>query len=110
MQWDYKKIRKNSWDTAFHKGFKAVVLLIGVGFLFSFIGVAYSSQTSFIDALDKYIWENDTSLPYNIEVLKEYIINTPVVRNIPFITSDLAMAFVDHLSESVTEKQVEFAC
>ena len=102
MQWDYKKIRKNRWDTAFHKGFKAVVLLIGVGFLFSFIGVAYSSQTSFIDALDKYIWENDTSLPYNIEVLKEYIINTPVVRNIPFITSDLAMAFVDHLSESVT--------
>ncbi|MDE6873305.1 MAG: hypothetical protein K2P87_02465 [Lachnospiraceae bacterium] len=102
MQWDYKKIRKNSWDTAFHKGGRAWLMLAAVGFLFSFIGIAHSSQTGFIDAIDKYIWANDTFLPDNIAILKEYIVETPLVKNIPFITSDLALAVIDILSESVT--------
>lgn len=100
MRWDYKKIRKNSWDTAFCKGWKSGVMLIIVGFLISFINMAYSSQTTFIDTIDKYIWANDAMLPDNIAILKEYIVGTPIVKNIPFITSDLALALMDGLSES----------
>lgn len=102
MQWNYKKIRKNSWDTTFYKGKKSWLMLVAVGFLFSFVGAAYSSQTSFIGTIDNYIWENDSLLPDNIEILKEYIVQTPLVKNIPFITSDFALSLIDFLSESAT--------
>lgn len=102
MQWNYKKIRENSWASAFYKGGKSWLMLVAVGFLFSFVGAAYSSQTNFIGTLDNYIWENDSLLPDNIEILKEYIVQTPLVKNIPFITSDLALSLIDFLSESAT--------
>lgn len=100
MRWDYKKIRKNSWNTAFCKGLKPTFMLFIVGFLLSFINMAYSSQTTFIDTIDRYIWANDALLPDNIAILKEYIVGTPIVKKFPFITSDLALALIDGLSES----------
>lgn len=38
MQWNYRKIRKNSWTSVFYKGRKSWLMLVAVGFLFSFVG------------------------------------------------------------------------
>ena len=45
-------------------------------FLFAFIGAANSSQTTFIDTMDEYIGANDPLLPGNVDILKEYIVET----------------------------------
>lgn len=102
MQWDYRQIRKNSWNTTFHRGRKAWFTLVLVCFLFAFIGTSNASQASFVDSADQLIGSDDTLLPGNIDFLKEYIVNAPIVKDIPFITSDFALSVIDSLSKSVT--------
>ena len=102
MEWNYKQIRKRSWDTVFKKGKKSWFMLIVVAFLFAFIGASNSSQTTFIDTIDEYIGANDPLLPGNVDILKEYIVETPIVKNVPFITSDFALAVIDSISKGAT--------
>ena len=102
MEWNYKQIRKNSWDTTFRRGRQAWLSLVGVCFLLAFIGVTNASQTSFINTIDQLIGSRDDLLPGNIDFLKQYIVTTPVVRDIPFITSELAMSVIDRLSSRFT--------
>ncbi|MCR5500477.1 MAG: DUF975 family protein [Acetatifactor sp.] len=102
MEWNYKQVRKQSWDTAFKKSKKSWFMLIVVAFLFAFIGASNGSQTTFIDTLDKYIGANDPLLPGNVEALKEYIVETPLVKKVPFISSDFALAIVDSISKGAT--------
>ena len=102
MTWNHKQIRINSWNTTFHRGWRAWLALAAVCFLFAFIGASNSSQTAFVDSADQLIGAEDDLLPGNIEYLKEYIISAPIVKNIPFITSDFAMGVIDSLSKSVT--------
>ncbi len=73
-----------------------------VAFLFAFIGASNGSQTTFIDAIDEYIGASDPLLPGNIDMLKEYIVQTPLVKNIPFITSDFALSLIDSISKGAT--------
>ncbi len=102
MEWSYKEIKRNSWNTVFKKGGKSWFLLVIVAFLFTFIGASNGSQTTFIDAIDEYIGASDPLLPGNIDMLKEYIIQTPLVKNIPFITSDFALSLIDSISKGAT--------
>lgn len=102
MQWAYKKIRTNSWNTVFHKSRKSWLMLVAVGFLFAFAGVANASQITFIGSIDRLIGANDEILSGNIEILKEYIVETPLVKNVSFITSDLALSVIDILSKRAT--------
>ena len=102
MEWNYRQIRKRSWDTTFKKGRKSWLMLIAVAFLFAFIGASNGSQTTFIDTIDEYIGASDPLLPGNVDILKEYIVETPIVKNVPFISSDLALAIIDSISKGAT--------
>lgn len=100
--WNYKQIRKRSWDAAFRKGRGSWLLLVAVAFFFAFIGVANGSQSTFIDVIDEHIGANDPLLRGNIDILKEYIVETPLVKKVPFITSDLALACIDRITRGAT--------
>lgn len=102
MQWDYRKIRKDSWNTVFHKSRKSWLMLVAVGFLFAFAGASNASQITFIGSIDRFIGANDEILSGNIEILKEYIVETPLVKNVSFITSDFALSAIDILSKRET--------
>ena len=67
MRWNYRQIRKNSWDTAFHRGWRAWLSLVSVCFLFSFIGASNASQASFVDLADQLLGSGDQMLPGNIQ-------------------------------------------
>ena len=100
--WDYRQIRKTAWNTAFHKSKKSWILIAIVCFLFAFIGTSNAFQTYIINALDSLIGNSDAMLPRNIDFLKEYAVTTKLVRDIPFITSDLVLGIIDGLSKYVT--------
>jgi len=102
MDWHYKKIRKNALNTTFRKGFRAWIMLVLIGFLFSYIGAADGAQTSFIENADRLLGANDAALPTNIELLKRYIADSALVKKMPFITSDFAMGIIDRCSRRAT--------
>lgn len=77
-------------------------MLVVVAFLFAFIGASNGSQTTFIDTIDEYIGANDPLLPGNVDILKEYIVETPLVKNVPFITSNLALSVIDSITKGAT--------
>ena len=74
MEWNYKQIKKKSWDTTFKKGKKSWFMLVVVAFLFAFIGASNGSQTTFIDTIDEYIGASDPLLPGNVDA-----VNSPLV-------------------------------
>jgi len=102
MNWNYHQIRRNIWSTCFHRGVRAWLALVAVCFIFAFIGSSNSSQVSFVDTADQLIGTENDLLPGNIDILKEYIVNAPFVKNVPFITSDFALGVLDSLTKSVT--------
>lgn len=102
MQWNYRQIRRRSWDTAFKKGKKAWFAMVMTAFLFAFIGVTNSSQTTFIDSIDNAIGANDPLLPGNVDMLKEYIEDTEVFKKLPFLTSDTVSTVMDSASKGAT--------
>lgn len=98
--WNYRQIRQNSWAATFRKGKKAWMMLVIVCFLFAFTGTADASQSTFIHWLDKLIGADETLLTEQLTFLKEYIVNVPVVKEIPFITAEFALSVLDLLSQS----------
>lgn len=102
MHWNYRKIRKTAWDTAYNKGFHAWLLLVAVGFIFAFIGAANSSSLAFIDITDKLLGTRDTLSADDIDILKKYATTSPIVKKIPFITSDMALSVIDSILSSTT--------
>ncbi|MBQ8920682.1 MAG: hypothetical protein IJ060_00770 [Oscillospiraceae bacterium] len=102
MDWHYKRIRKNTWNTVFRKGWRAWLMLVLIGFLFSYIGASNGAQSSFIENADRLLGADDAMLPSNIELLKRYIADSVLVRKVPFITSDFAMGIIDRCSRRAT--------
>lgn len=102
MEWNIQAIRRESWNTTFRKGWRAWFMLVAVCFIFAFIGASNASQATFVDSADQLIGAQDDLLPGNIDYLKAYIVETPLVKYVPFITSELALAVIDSLSKSVT--------
>lgn len=76
------------------------MMLAIVCFLFAFTGTADASQSTFIHWLDKLVGADETLLTEQITFLKEYIVNVPVVKQIPFITAEFALSVLDVLSQS----------
>lgn len=116
MQWNYRKIRKRSFDCAFKKDGSSWFRLVVVGFIFAFIGASNSSQITFIKIIDKlfgadrtilsgdayilrkYIFSADNALiSESADILRKYIVETPLVRTAPFITH-LALIFIDGIT------------
>ena len=102
MKWDYKQIRKYSWDTVFGKGKKPWAWLVAICFLFTLIGSVQSFQTVGLDFFDKWMGGSDEMLPGNIDYLKQYIVNSKLVQNIPFLGTELALTLMDALTRNVT--------
>ena len=102
MQWSYRTIRRNAWNTTFKKGLKPWFLLVIVCFIFSYIGAYHSSQTSFVASIDKLLGADPETQISNVDYLEEYISDSSFVKNVPFLTSELAVLAVDSLSRSVT--------
>ena len=102
MEWNRKQIRRNAWNNTFKRGFRAWLALVAVCFIFSILGVSESSQTSALDAADSLIGSQSSVIPRNVEVLEEYIINTPIVKSLPFLSEKTAKAFINSISESNT--------
>ena len=102
MTWNYREIRKRSFDTAFRKGIKSWLVLVAVAFLFSFIGASNESQTMFIDLGDKYIDANDSAISGNVDMLKEYAQQTSIDKKIPFLTAEHVIAIIDSASKGAT--------
>ena len=100
MHWDYKQIRRLSWNLTFRRGFKAWIMLVLVGFLFAFAGAADTDLVEFINMIDKFTGGTDPRMPGHIDTLKEYVADTAVVQKIPFITSELAGTVIDRCYES----------
>lgn len=102
MEWNYRKIRRTAVDTVFGKGFRAWLLLTAVGFLFAFIGASNATQTTFIDIIDEWIGAHDPKLPHNLEILKDYLMNSQLVRDVPFITTELVTALLESAARGAT--------
>ena len=97
--WDYRQIRKFSWDTVFHKGWRAWLALVAVCFLFSFIGASSPMQTEILDYVDPYFGYNkDAGYEQNVEYLKEYVLSRKAVSGL----SDDAKATIGSTIESIS--------
>lgn len=102
MDWDYRKIRKRSWNTAFKKGFKSWWLLVCIIFIFAFIGASDTSQATIIDAADQIVGLDNPAMVKNVEILQEYVAGSSIVEKIPFVTSEFAVTIIESLSKDAT--------
>ncbi len=102
MHWDYKQIRRLSWNLTFRRGFRVWLLLALVGFLFAFAGAADTDMISFLDVVDRFSGGTDPRLPGHVNSLKEYLADTPLVQKIPFLTTEVVGTFVDRCSQSTS--------
>ncbi len=102
MNWDYGKIRKNGWDTAFKRGWRSWIDLVAVCFLFAFIGVSNSSQIAFVGNVDTLLGADNIMAPGNMDILQEYIRNSALVKALPFLSSEMALDLFDGLTRRAT--------
>lgn len=100
--WDRKKIRRGAWNTTFRRGAKAWFTLVAVCFVFAFLGVSETSQVSFVKDIDHILGLNKMPVSDNVLILEEYIVRTPVVKDVPFITSNFAVHAIDVASNNAT--------
>ncbi|MBQ1810405.1 MAG: hypothetical protein II016_04725 [Erysipelotrichaceae bacterium] len=98
--WDYKEIRRRSWDTAFKKGLGSWWTLVIVGTVFSFIGAANANQTAGIRILDQFLGLESTVSVSNVEILKNHVLNLPVFARFPFLSTEPALNLIDALTKS----------
>ena len=100
MKWEYKRIRKTSWDTVFKKGWKPWLLLVAVCFLFSMIGAQYSLQAEGLDYVDQWLGYKDANYEANIGYLKDYVADTNIVKSMPKEVGDMAVSSLDSIAAS----------
>lgn len=102
FEWNRKEIKKAAWGDVFRRGARAWLTLVAVCVIFTVLGVDENAQLSLIEAADTAVDDGNIIRPNNIEILEEYISNTKIVKDIPFITSKQAIAFIDKISKSNT--------
>lgn len=102
MEWSRKRLRKNAWATVLGRGIAAWLALAFVCFVFSYLGVDDTSQTKFVKSIDEMIGHEDVHDAGNVEILKDYAENAPIVKDIPGITSDEAITAIEALTSSQT--------
>lgn len=99
MEWSYKDVRHNAWFTTFHRGWGAWLKLVAVCFIFAFVGSTNSSQTSFIDGIDRLIGSGTPLQPQNAKVLISYLSRLPILSELLVAHPDLGQ----HIINSITE-------
>ena len=102
MSWNLQSIRKNAWDTTFHRGLRAWLSLVAVCFVFAFIGASNASQTYFIDLVDSALGTSDVMLPHNVSILDDYLGAVPVLASLPPRLHDLALSALDSFTKTST--------
>ena len=91
MNWNRKELRKGAWNTVFKRGMMAWLALVAVCFIFAFLGVDEFAQSTFVNGIDKAIGLDTSHVASNVEILKDYAVNTPIVKDVPFIHSDFVI-------------------
>ena len=102
MNWNRKELRKGAWNTVFKRGTMAWLALVAVCFIFAFLGVDEFAQSTFVNGIDKAIGLDTSHVASNVEILKDYAVNTPIVKDVPFIHSDFVIGLIDVASKSQT--------
>lgn len=102
MNWNRKELRKGAWNTVFKRGTMAWLALVAVCFIFAFLGVDEFAQSTFVNGIDKVIGLDTSHVASNVEILKDYAVNTPIVKDVPFIHSDFVIGLIDVASKSQT--------
>ncbi|MBO4496314.1 MAG: DUF975 family protein [Clostridiales bacterium] len=100
MKWEYKRIRKTSWDTVFKKGWKPWLLLVAVCFFFSMIGAQNSLQAEGLDYIDQWLGYKDANYEANVGYLKDYVADTNVIKSMPKEVGDMAVNSLDSIAAS----------
>ena len=100
MKWEYKRIRKTSWNTVFGKGWKPWLLLVSVCFLFSMIGAQNSLQAEGLDYVDQWLGYKDEKYEENIAYLKDYVADTKIVKALPEELGNKAVESLDSIAAS----------
>ena len=102
MNWNRKELRKGAWNTVFKRGTMAWLALVAVCFIFAFLGVDEFAQSTFVNGIDKAVGLDTSHVAGNVEILKDYAVNTPIVKDVPFIHSDFVIGLIDVASKSQT--------
>lgn len=102
MNWNRKELRKGAWNTVFKRGTMAWLALVAVCFIFAFLGVDEFAQSTFVNGIDKAIGLDTSHVASNVEILKDYAVNTPIVKDVPFIHSDFVIGLIDVATKSQT--------
>ena len=100
--YDIKSIRSCVRRTTFGKGFASWLRLVMVGFVFAFIGVSNTSQTSFINLADTVLGLGNEYLPNNSEIVKEYLAHFALTQNFAADMQDSISSLIDTLTRSHT--------
>ncbi|MCR5431809.1 MAG: hypothetical protein K6E95_04560 [Lachnospiraceae bacterium] len=95
MTWNWKNIVGTAYKTTYHKGIKAWLMLVFVVFLFSYIGITDSPQTSFVDRIDHWIGIDYAPSSGNVELLREHAANSGIVTTLPPLLSEYALTIFD---------------
>jgi len=100
MEWNSKKIVGTAYRSAYAKGAKAWLMLVFVIFLFSYIGIADTPQTSFVDQIDRWIGLDDKPSASNVALLREHAANSGLVSTLPPILSEYMLTAFDSCTRS----------
>lgn len=100
MKWDYRLVRRRSWNTTFHKGTKRWPILVFIAFIYAFIGASNAFQVSLIDTIDRLLGAKDNFLPHSVDTVKEYLTTAPLLSKLPSWGTEVAAAVADSLTSS----------
>ena len=102
LSWDVRQVCENAWDTTFRRGKRAWFSLVTVCFIFSFVGAANASQSSFVDVADQLFSANSIMLPGNVGIIVDYARGFPILNDLINRSPGLALALADSVSKSAT--------
>lgn len=96
--WDRKTIRRNSRRMVFGNGWRFWLILVGICFVFSFLGGGSNIGSVLLSAVDRLLGlspENSTS---NVELLETYVLSEAWVQKNPFFSAEFVRDLIDLLS------------
>jgi len=95
MEWNIKEILGTAFKSTYTKGIKAWLMLVFVVFLFSYIGITDSPQTSFVNQVDSWVGIDYAPSPSNLALLRDHAKNSGIVSTLPEFASDYLLTVFD---------------
>ena len=99
VNWSIKRFWKDSFKAVFGSGLKAYVVLVGVIFIFSFLGIANNSATADIYSVDLYMMTGWVE-PEIVDEVVDYARGLKVVQMLP---DDMAEGFLLPVIRGIAE-------